>query len=95
MIRSVKEEGHYTIKIKEKLPKKGNANWLFILKNTIVTKLEKWNVYKKEYDKIFIGVENLSNLKEYENDLDASNNGVEIGFGYVNKNTGAVHKRIN
>ena len=52
----VKEEGHYTIKRIKKLPKKGNANWLYILKDqSPVSILYRWDNADKQYEDIQIG----------------------------------------
>ena len=38
----VREEGHYTIKRVDKLPKKGNANWLYVIKANTIDKFYRW-----------------------------------------------------
>lgn len=59
MIRIKEREGHYTIKIVDKLPKKGNANWLFALRgeegNTTISELFEWSIDKKSFESIKIG----------------------------------------
>lgn len=59
MIRVLKEEGHYTIKRVEKLPKKGNANWLYMIKSDQIDILYRWINSGKGYEEIIVG-ENLS-----------------------------------
>lgn len=44
-------EGHYTIKILSKLPKRGNANWLYSLKKDNLSVFYIWTL-KNEYEKI-------------------------------------------
>ena len=52
----VREEGHYTIKRVEKLPKKGNANFLYILKTGTVDKFYRW-LSNGTYEDISVGTE--------------------------------------
>lgn len=54
MIRSTKEEGHYTIKRVDRLPKKGNYNWLYILKADRLEVLYKYT-QSGEYEEIPVG----------------------------------------
>ena len=49
------EEGTYLIKRVRKLPKKGNANYLYFIKGDIVDKLYRWNNTRGSYDEILIG----------------------------------------
>lgn len=54
MIRVKTEESHYTIKLVDKLPKKGNANWLYAIKNEPIKKGYVWTL-ENEYRTIYIG----------------------------------------
>lgn len=57
MIKIKSTEGHYTIKRVDKLPKIGNANWLYAIRGPILDKLYRWDVYDREYEIIVIGAE--------------------------------------
>ena len=48
----IREEGHYTIKRIDKLPKKGNANWLYILKSDKLDAFYRWKTNGYEEIKI-------------------------------------------
>lgn len=55
MIRVYKEEGHYTIKRVDRLPKKGNANWLYTIKSKKLEKFYRWDAFKSEFEEIQVG----------------------------------------
>lgn len=48
------EEGHYTIKRLKKLPRKGNANWLYIIRSNKIENLYRWTI-DGDYEKIQVG----------------------------------------
>jgi hypothetical protein len=55
MIRVLTEEGHYTIKRVNKLPKVGNANWLYAYIGDVIKEFHRWDAFKKKYEIIKIG----------------------------------------
>lgn len=55
LIKVKKEEGHYTIKRVDKLPKKGNANWLYALKSLKLDKFYRWDAFKSDFEEIQVG----------------------------------------
>jgi len=54
IIRTPKEEGHYTIKRVKRLPKRGNYNFLYALRTTDLDRLYRWTQEAK-YEEILLG----------------------------------------
>ena len=50
-----REEGHYTIKRVDTLPKKGNSNLLYVLKTNPIEFFYRWNNPKGKYDELTVG----------------------------------------
>ena len=50
-----REEGHYTLKRVDKLPKRGNANLLYILKSDPIEKFYRWQLRTGGYEELNIG----------------------------------------
>jgi hypothetical protein len=50
-----KEEGHYTIKRVVRLPKKGNANWLYAIIDDKIEELYRWDTFKSIYETLPLG----------------------------------------
>ena len=67
LIRVKKEEGHYTIKLIDKIPKKGNANWLYALRSDKINEFYKWNIFSRKYDIISIGTTPNTVIEEGNN----------------------------
>ena len=59
MLRVKKREGHYSIKIVDKLPSKGNSNWLYAIRSssgtTSIDILYEWNPFTKEFESVSVG----------------------------------------
>lgn len=83
MIRVYKEEGHYTIKRVERLPKRGNANWLYHLKligqQDRIDKFYRWDPFISEYEEINVG--GLTEVDGSETVVQAGNNVTITGTG--------------
>lgn len=54
-MRNIKEEGHYTIKLVDKLPIKGNYNWLYAIKSDRITEFHKMKLKDNSWETIQIG----------------------------------------
>ena len=64
MIRILTEEGHYTVKRVQKLPKVGNANWLYAFVGPVITEFYRWDAFKKEYETIKLGATSYLELTD-------------------------------
>ncbi len=75
----MKEEDHYTIKRVSELPKRGNLNFIYILKQTN-NRPEKWFVWelRGRYQEIIIGGDNVS--IDTETHQEVIGNGVDTEF---------------
>lgn len=77
MIRVNKLEGHYTIKIVDRLPPRGNANWLYSLKKDNLSVFYFWNLRNK-YEKVSISDSVLSiTAIQQGNKVDLTGSGVD------------------
>lgn len=63
-IRPTIEEGHYTIKRVPKLPKRGNANWLYAIISDHIKEVYRWDAFKKEYETITLGATSYLELTD-------------------------------
>lgn len=69
LIRTPKEEGHYTIKRVDRLPPRGNMNWLYTFRTPTLEKFYRWTV-DGEYEEITVGGagSSITNTSELVND---------------------------
>lgn len=84
-IKIFEENGHYYIQIVKRLPKRGNARILYILKDIeeslIVNAFYKWNTFTFEYDKISIEIDD-ENIPIYASEEEAIAGGLKKGTRY-------------
>lgn len=60
-----KEEGHYTLKFVDKLPKKGNANLLYVINSSPIEQYFKWTL-KGVYEIFEVGTQSTSSASLWE-----------------------------
>lgn len=90
MIKTIKEDGQYYIKRVQRLPKRGNANVLYILKSLKIDTLYRWNVFTSEYESIKVINESpelttlsISSLPQYDSEAEATTAGLITGTVYM------------
>ena len=82
----VREEGHYTIKRVDVLPKRGNANFLYALKNTVMPEMYRW-LPNNTYETITLG--GASNIQAGAN-ITITGTGTDTDPLIINSTGGAV-----
>jgi len=78
MIKTITEEGHYTIKLVDKLPKKGNFNWLYAIRGAKLDKFYKPTQTGK-YENIQVGT-SIEIFEDTELNYDSTTHILEIKF---------------
>lgn len=67
LLRITKEEGHYTIKRVDRLPKRGNYNILYAMKTKTLNKFYRY-LQDGEYEEISLGAVSINNTSDLIND---------------------------
>lgn len=67
LLRVTKEEGHYTIKRVDRLPKRGNYNILYAMKTKTLNKFYRY-LQDGEYEEIYLGAVSINNTSDLVND---------------------------
>ncbi len=88
-IKVFKEDGHYFIRIVDRLPRRGNAQIFYMLRGDSIDRFYRWNTFESEFETISVISENiqastlnLSGLKVFANDTEAFNGGLVAGDIY-------------
>lgn len=93
-MNKVKEEGHYTIKRINKLPKKGNANFLYAIKGDTIDKLYR-AIPKGGYETISIGsVADGKTYLESGTDVNVTGTGTLSDPYVINSTAGGAEYRL-
>lgn len=88
-IKIFKEDGHFNIRIVDRLPKKGNARILYVLRGDSIDQFYRWNTFDSEFEamalisqNLTLTTLNLSGLPEFADDVSALGGGLTSGDVY-------------
>lgn len=88
-IKIFKEDGHFNIRIVDRLPKKGNARILYVLRGESIDQFYRWNTFDSDFEPLALVSQNLklstlnlSSLPEFADDISALNGGLVSGDLY-------------